>query len=187
MGLILATAASAQTPTTTPTLTSTPEPTCTARPAPGSCVGAKKLNLIWFAKDPFTLRMAVSSTLCPAVPSCEFAVDGDLVSSPPPKVEMRDASGLVFTKTVTDPGFNNGGCPGSELYRGASRLKFVFGTNGVTTVLGKLRFAQTQAGMPSLTPPITVTISDACGALYSTTVSTCYPRLSETSASMKCF
>jgi hypothetical protein len=185
--LFFAAPLSAQTDTPTPTLTPTATPTCVPRIAPPSCAGAKKLNLLWFAKDPFTLRMAVSATQCPAIESCDLSVDGDLVSMPPPIVELRDASGNVFSKTITDPGFNRGGCPGSDLYRGASRLKFVFGTEGVTTVLGKMRFMQTQSGMPAFTPPLTVTISDACGVLYSATVSTCYPRVSETTAGLKCF
>jgi len=190
-GLMIAIAGPALAQTSTPTPTppaATPTPTFTcAGPRAATCVGAKKLNVAWFAKDPFTVRMAISATGCPAVPECDLAVDGELVTIPPLSVELKDANGLTFAKTVTDPGVNLGGCPGSELYRGISRLKFVYGAGGVTTVLGKFRFAQTQSMPPTLTPPITVTISDACGVVDSVTMNTCYPRFKDTTSSLKCF
>jgi hypothetical protein len=180
---------SAQTDTPTPPpATATPTATCTPRNAPPPCSGAKKLTLAWFAKDPLTLRVAISATGCPAIPSCQLAVDGELVSVPPPSVEIRDSANQTFVKTITDPGFNTGGCPGgSDVYRGVSRLKLVFGVNGQTTIIGKVRVAQLQPLPPTFSPPITITVRDACGVLDTATVNTCYPRVSTTTASLKCF
>jgi hypothetical protein len=178
----------AQTDTPTPSLSATPTATCTPRNPPAACAGAKKLNLAWFAKDPLTLRVTISITACPAIPSCEQAVDGELVSVPPPSVEIRDAAAQTFVKLITDPGFNSGGCPGgSDQYRGASRLKLVFGADGQTTVVSKFRVPQSQPLPPTFTPPITITVRDACGILDTATVNTCYPRVSTTTASLKCF
>jgi hypothetical protein len=179
----------AQTDTPTPVpATPSPTATCTPRNPPSACAGARKLTLAWFAKDPLTLRVTISATGCPAVPSCQLAVDGELVSVPPPSIEIRDSANQTFIKPITDPGFNTGGCPGgSDVYRGASRLKLVFGANGETTVVGKIRVQQSQPLPPMFTPPIVITVRDACGVLDTATVSNCYPRVSTSTSSLKCF
>jgi hypothetical protein len=189
VGVILVVGAPAVAQTATPTPPATPTPTATCIPrGEAACAGAKKLNIAWFAKDPFTVRMSVSATACPALPSCEFAVDGELVTRPPLAIQLEDSNGLFLAETITDPGINSGGCPGgSDSYRGTSRLKLVFGADGLTTVIGKTRFTQPGSLPPTLSPPITVTIRDACGVLDTATVNTCYPRFSGTTAAVKCF
>jgi hypothetical protein len=140
----------------------------------------------WVAKDPQNLRVAVSATGCAQHPNCDDQVDGELVSAGPIALSIVDAAGNSFEKTIIDPGFNRGGCPGgADTYRGTGRMRFVFGAS--TTVIGKQRVFQTQTTPPNLTPPIQVDISDAAGGLYSFVVNTCYPRVTSLSTGFKCF
>ncbi|MCK6554904.1 hypothetical protein L6Q96_10040 [Candidatus Binatia bacterium] len=181
--------AAAQTPTPTPGLpTATPTPTCTARAVPELCAGAKKLLVTWTAKDPGAIRLAVSATNCPAIPACGLAGDGELVSEPPVAVTVSDAAGLVLARTLTAPGVNAGGCPGGhDTYRDKDRLRFVFGEGGRATVIGKVRIPQAGTTAPVVTPPLSVTIGDACGTLFRTSVGTCSWRVSSSRTDVKCY
>jgi hypothetical protein len=150
------------------------------------CIGARKVYVTWVAKDPLNLRVAVSATGCPQHPSCDEQGDGELVSQPPITLNIVDAAGNSFAKTINDPGFNSGGCPGGhDTYRGTGRMRFVYGAS--TTVIGKHRVLQAEAIPPGLTPPIQVNISDAGGGLYSFVANTCSPRITSISTGFKCF
>lgn len=173
--------ATAQTPT--PTLT--PPPTCTPRSAPAACSGANKVSVSWKAKAPTVVGVTLSAAHCPIVPSCGSGADGDLVSVPPVTVILTDSAGHSLTKKITDPGVNSGGCPGGiDSYRGADRFRLIFGA--AMTMIGKLRFSQTQSTAPALTPPLTVTAQDACGTLATATVGTCFPKPSTIGSVLKC-
>jgi hypothetical protein len=188
--LIVGAPASAQTatPTVTPPATATPTATCTQRAEPPACAGAKKVQLTWFAKDPLATRVFVSATGCPAIPSCDSTLDGELVSVAPVTLAVTDAANQSLAKTVTDPGVNTGGCPGGiDSYRGVDRLRFVFGADGQTTLIGKLRVSQSQPTPPAFSSPLVVTVRDACGSLVRAVVSTCFAKTSLKSTSLKCF
>ena len=182
MGLLAAPGAFAQ--TATPTQSPLATPTCTPRAEPAACAGAKKLYVTWKAKDPQTLRVAISATGCPTVSSCALQAPGELVSDPPVSVSITDASNQMFAETLVATGINTSGCPGSDIYRGVDRLRLVFGAS--TTVIGKLRIQQAQTVPPDLTPPIRVEVRDACGPLYSAVLNTCYPRAKNGITSTKC-
>ena len=195
--LLVARSAAAQTttvpaPTTTlaPTTTITLPP-CTPRTDPFVCNGAKKLYVTWVAKDPQRLRVSLSATRCPEIPRCGLGPVGALLSEPPVSLTITDANSQSFSMTVTDPGTNFDGCPsGKDDYRGAGRMRFVFGAcedGDCTTLIGKQRLMQTQTTPPSLTPPLRVLVSDGCGPLYTYTVNTCYPRVSDFQTYLKCF
>jgi hypothetical protein len=179
------------TPTVEPTLTSTltpvPTPTCTPRAAAAPCRGAK-LQVTWFSKDPSNARIFVSATGCPTIPICTDVgvADGDLVSVPPLTVTITDSQNHSLIKQVTDPGVNAGGCPGGkDTYRAADRLRLIYGA--ATTLLTKAKIPLAQPAPPTLIPPISVAVRDACGSLINATVNTCFPKVKSTMTSLKCF
>jgi hypothetical protein len=160
-------------------------------PRPAPCGGVRRLNLTWLAKDPQNLRVAISATRCPQPPQCTTAIHGRLLSQPPVSIALTDNAQQSFRKVITDPGINSGGCPGKDDYRGADRMRFIYGAfkpglTGNTTLIGKLRLPQTQLTAPILTPPIYVDIRDATGPLYTFTVHTCYPRITPAQVDFKC-
>lgn len=179
--LLAGSAASAQTSTPTPTATPTATPTRVAL----SCTGARKLYVGWKAKDAFALRVFFTATGCETIYGCAGASSGNLVSQPPVSFQITDAQGRSFAKTITDPGTNVNGCPGQDTYQGLGRLRLIFGAS--TTLIGKQRVAQSQAVPPDLTPPIRIDLRDAGGALYTYHVGACYPRVSDSMVSYKCF
>jgi hypothetical protein len=182
-----------ETPGDTPTATGSPLPTPTCAPPSAAlpCTGTKKVQVSWFAKDPFTARVVVSGTHCEAPVRCED-VSGDLVTVPPITVTITDAAGQSLSKTITAPGVNMNGCPGGhDTYRSPTeRLRFVYGA--ATTVVGKMRAPQPNPTPLALTPPLKFTVQDSCGYAVEGTVSTCFLRQSSKgtvlkSTYLKCF
>ncbi len=171
--------------TATPTLTPVPAPTCTPRNPPAACRGAK-LQVVWLARDPGNVHISVSATGCPLTQTCLAGVPrGDLVSVPPMTVTVADAGNLVLSKQVSDPGRNVGGCPGgSDTYRGVDRLRLVYGA--ATTLIAKLSVGLADPTPPTLNPPVTVTVRDACGAVVNATANSCFVNESSVRTTVKC-
>jgi hypothetical protein len=161
------------------------DPVCTPRSVPALCTGAKKIILTCKARDPLALRVSTSVTGCPTSVVCAGYVEGELATQPPVSVSATDASGQLFSKTLTVSGVHVGSCPrGTEDYREADRLRFVFGA--ATTVTSKLRALRSDATRPVFSPPIQVEVRDACGPLYTFDADACSTRVTTTQTYVKC-
>lgn len=185
------------TPTSTPSAaTPTPTAACPESAAPLPCAGATKLRLAWSAKYPQLAKVLLSATRCAAPPACSAAPGSGLVTVGPISVTITDALGQSLTKTIAEPGINAGGCPGGiDTYRGpADRTRFIFGVDGVTTVVAKLRIAgvvplpeDAAPTPPVFTAPLTFTVRDSCGYEVEGRVTTCFTRQKSTRMDLKCF
>jgi hypothetical protein len=186
---LCAVSARAQTPTVTPTGTAAASPTatlvCTPPSAAQPCLGNRKLNLTWSAKDPLEAILNISATNCPAPPRCGGAQTPITVQ--PLTLTITDAASHSLAKTITIPSVIKGSCPsGSDTYRTPfDRLRIVYGKT--TTVVGKLRMPLAQPTPPTFTGSLSFTLRDSCGYVIDGATSTCFPRVSAHGTAIKCF
>jgi len=162
------------------------------------CKGNGRLLLRWSKKS--TIAVVVfSATSCDTPAACAgdaSVTDGTLATKAPITFTIKDAKGKTLTSTI-DPAapscagrcgrVNRGGCPhGADTYRVAGGvLRYAFATAEQTSMnASKLRIATNDP--PTLSAPVTVTVSDANGYTVEVRFNTCQPRTTGTGVAVNC-
>lgn len=137
------------------------------------CLSAQRVSLKWTAKAPNVANVFVSASLCPPPPGCVGAVPGQLVTDPPVTIRLTDADGRTIEAFAGDAGANRSGCPGTDTYvERKGRTKLTFGIKGLTTMVARVNGVPAP-GVAAFRAPITVTVTDGTGLLFTATVNSC--------------
>ena len=163
------------------------------------CTGSRKLGMSWTERSA-TVKISVSGTHCPTVPACVGVIStgAEVLTVPPFTLTVVDALGLTYETTldIKDPlcgrlctSAKRGSCPaGTETYWGVGsrRLRYSFGNLGEVILLAT-KFTLPSVTQPSITAPVTTTITDANGYSLVLKSYTCLSRQRLGSWSVKCY